>query len=97
MGHHSMSVSDSTVLSGLGAGHSLTSGRTPTRPYGWTWRRSGQELRNTYVITKSTEHAPLRRFFSCSRRAAVSFRQIASDVRTTEVATCTDAGGGGGL
>ena len=34
---------------------------------------------------------------SCSQQAAVSFRQIASDVRPTEVATRTDAGGGGGL
>ena len=26
-------------------------------------RRSGQELRNSYIITKSPEHTPLRRFF----------------------------------
>ena len=29
-------------------------------------RRSGQELRNSYVITKSTEHAPLWRFFKAA-------------------------------
>ena len=29
-------------------------------------RRSGQELRNAYVITKSPEHAPLRRFFKAA-------------------------------
>ena len=29
-------------------------------------RRSGQELRNSYVITKSPEHAPLRRFFKAA-------------------------------
>ena len=38
-------------------------------------RRSGQELRNTYVITKSTEHAPLRRFF----KAAVDGLQLVFD------------------
>ena len=35
-------------------------------------RRSGQELRNSYVITNSTEHAPLRRFF----KAAVDALQL---------------------
>ena len=35
-------------------------------------RRSGQELRNSYVITKSPEHTPLRRFF----KAAVHQLQI---------------------
>ena len=38
-------------------------------------RRSGQELRNSYVITKSTEHAPLRRFF----KAAVDGLQLVFD------------------
>ena len=38
-------------------------------------RRSGQELRNTFVITKSTEHAPLRRFF----KAAVDGLQLVFD------------------
>ena len=39
-------------------------------------RRSGQELRNLYVITKSSEHAPLRRFF----KAAVDQLQIIFDM-----------------
>ena len=39
-------------------------------------RRSGQELRNSYVITKSPEHAPLRRFF----KAAVDQLQIMFDM-----------------
>ena len=38
-------------------------------------RRSGQELRNSYAITKSPEHAPLRRFF----KAAVDQLQILFD------------------
>ena len=38
-------------------------------------RRSGQELRNTYIIPKSTEHAPLRRFF----KAAVDGLQLVFD------------------
>ena len=38
-------------------------------------RRSGQELRNSYVITKSTEHAPLRRFV----KAAVDGLQLVFD------------------
>ena len=38
-------------------------------------RRSGQELRNSYVITKSTEHAPLRRFF----KVAVDGLQLVFD------------------
>ena len=46
MGHHFTNVSDSTVLNGLGAGHSLTSGRTPTRPFGWTWRWRAGRFRN---------------------------------------------------
>ena len=37
--------------------------------------RSGQELRNSYVITKSTEHAPLRRFF----KSAVDGLQLVFD------------------
>ena len=39
-------------------------------------RRSGQELRNAYIVTKSPEHAPLRRFF----RAAVDQLQMLFDV-----------------
>ena len=39
-------------------------------------RRSGQELRNSYVITKSPEHAPLRRFF----KAAVDQLKIMFDM-----------------
>ena len=39
-------------------------------------RRSGQGLRNAYVITKSPEHAPLRRFF----KAAVDQLQMLFDV-----------------
>ena len=39
-------------------------------------RRSGQELRNSYIITKSPEHAPLRRFF----KAAVDQLQILFDM-----------------
>ena len=38
-------------------------------------RRSGQELRNSYIITKSPEHAPSRRFF----KAAVDQLQILFD------------------
>ena len=55
-------------------------------------RRSGQELRNSYVITNSTEHAPLRRFF----KATVDALQLMFD-RPAEVTTNTDAGGGGQL
>ena len=39
-------------------------------------RRSGQELRNSYVFTKSPEHAPPRRFF----KAAVDQLQIIFDM-----------------
>ena len=39
-------------------------------------RRSGQELRNSYIVTKSPEHAPLWRFF----KAAVDQLQILSDM-----------------
>ena len=39
-------------------------------------RRSGQELRNSYVVTKRPEHAPLRRFF----KAAVDQLQILFDM-----------------
>ena len=38
-------------------------------------RRSGQELRNAYVITKSPEHAPLRRLY----KAAVDQLQMQFD------------------
>ena len=39
-------------------------------------RRSGQEWRNSYIITKSPEHAPLQRFF----KAAVDQLQILFDM-----------------
>ena len=39
-------------------------------------RRSGQELRNSYIVTKSPEHAPLRRLF----KAAVDQLQILFDM-----------------
>ena len=93
-----MSVSDSMVSSGLGAGHSLTSGRTPTRLYGWTWRWRAGRVKNSEIPTSLQRARSSEEILqSCSRRAAVGFRQITSDVRPTEVATCTDAGGGGGL
>ena len=38
-------------------------------------RRSGQELRNSYIVTMSPEHAPLRRFF----KAAVDGLQLVFD------------------
>ena len=38
-------------------------------------RRSGQELRNSYIVTKSTEHAALKRFF----KAAVDGLQLVFD------------------
>ena len=38
-------------------------------------RRSGQQLQNSYIITNSTEHAPLRRFF----KAAVDALQLVFD------------------
>ena len=38
-------------------------------------RRSGQHLQNSYIITNSTEHAPLRRFF----KAAVDALQLVFD------------------
>ena len=70
-------------------------------------RRSGQELRNAYVITKSPEHAPLRRFF----KAAVDQLQMLFDVSVVTsvqpqsliaqmraaVADCDDASSDGSL
>ena len=61
-------------------------------------RRSGQELRNSYVITKSPEHAPLRRFF----KAVVDQLQIIFDMSLVtsvqpKTTSHTDAGGGRGL
>ena len=55
-------------------------------------RRSGQELRNSYIVTKSPEHGPLRRFF----KAAVDQLQILFDASlvTSEIIPHTDAGGG---
>ena len=61
--------SGDTESNGSEAGHFSTSGRPPTRPFGI------QELRNSYVITNSTEHAPLRRFF----KAAVDALQLMFD------------------
>ena len=61
-------------------------------------RRSGQELRNSYVITKSTEQAPLRRFFKAAVNGfADGVRQISGDIRPAEVAASADAGGSGKL
>ena len=57
----STNASGDTELNGSEAGHFSTSGRPPTRLFGWTWR-----WRNSYVITNSTEHAPLRRFFKAT-------------------------------
>ena len=70
-------------------------------------RRSGQELRNAYIITKSPEHAPLRRFF----RAAVDQLQMLFDASVVTsvqpqsliaqmraaVADCDDASSDGSL
>ena len=70
-------------------------------------RRSGQELRNAYIITKSLEHAPLRRFF----RAAVDQLQMLFDASVVTsvqpqslitqmraaVADCDDASSDGSL
>ena len=44
-------------------------------------RRSGQELRNSYVVTNSPEYAPLRRFF----KAAVDALQMVFDGLVTSV------------
>ena len=70
-------------------------------------RRSGQELRNAYIVTKSSEHAPLRRFF----RAAVDQLQMLFDASLVTsvqpqsliaqmraaVADCDDASSDGSL
>ena len=72
----SMNASGDTELNGSEAGHFSSNGKRPTRPFGWTWRwRAGLELRKSYVITNSTEHAPLRRFF----KAAVDAVQLVFD------------------
>ena len=96
---HSMNASGVMEWNGLAAAPFSNSGRRPTRLSGWTWRwarRSGQELRNSYIITKSTEHAPLRRFFKAAVDAfTASIRPFPSDIRTAEVAAHTDAGDSG--
>ena len=70
-------------------------------------RRSGQELRNAYIITQSPEHTPLRRFF----RAAVDQLQMLFDASVVTsvqpqsliaqmraaVADCDDASSDGSL
>ena len=63
-------------------------------------RRSGQELRNSYIITNSPEYAPLRRFFKAAvdglqlifDRSLVTSRQPRSfvDQMRDAVADCDD-------
>ena len=70
-------------------------------------RRSGQELRNSYVITKSTEHAPLRRFFKVAVDALqmVFDRSLVTSVQPKSllvqmreaVANCDDVSSDGSL
>ena len=70
-------------------------------------RRSGQELRNSYVITNSTEHAPLRRFFKATvdalqlmfdRSLVTSVQPKSLLVQMREaVADCDDVSSDGGL
>ena len=55
-------------------------------------RRSGQELRNSYIITNSTEHAPLRRFF----KASVQPKSLLIQMREA-VADCDDVSSDGSL
>ena len=58
--------------------------------------RSGQELRNHYVVTRSPEYAPLRRFF----KAAVDHLQLVYNallVCPAPVTHCDDACRDGGL
>ena len=70
-------------------------------------RRSGQELRNSYIITNSTEHAPLRRFFKATVDAfqLVFDRSLVTSVQQTSlliqmreaVANCDDVSSDGSL
>ena len=57
-----MNASGPMALSGLEAEAILMSGGRRASRFGWT----GQELRNHYIITKSPEFAPLRRFFAAA-------------------------------
>ena len=69
MESHSMNASGVMGLSGLAAGNFFEQ-RKETNQAIWMdmalARRSGQELRNSYVITNSPEYAPLRRFFKAA-------------------------------
>ena len=73
------SASDNMASSGSGAGPSLINVKQTTQAIWMDMalaRRSGQELRNSYIVTKSPECAPLRRFF----KAAVDQLQILFDM-----------------
>ena len=70
-------------------------------------RRSGKELRNAYIVTKSPEHAPLRRFFraavdqlqmlfDASLVTSVQPRSLIAQMRAA-VANCDDASSDGSL
>ena len=70
-------------------------------------RRSGQELRNAYIVTRSPEHAPLRRFFRAavdqlqmlfyaSLMTSVQPRSLIAQMRAA-VADCDDASSDGSL
>ena len=57
-----------TELNGSAAGNFSTSGRPPASHLDGHGAGApvGSELRNSYVITNNTEHAPLRRFFKAT-------------------------------
>ena len=70
-------------------------------------RRSGQELRNAYIVTKSPEHTPLLRFFpaavdqlqmlfDASLVTSVQPRSLIAQMRAV-VADCDDASSEGSL
>ena len=63
-------------------------------------RRSGQELRNSYVITKSPEHAPLRRFFKAAvdqlQMQSVQPQSLIAQMRAA-VSDCDDVSSDGSL
>ena len=110
MGPLFTNICDNTGWSGLGAGHSLTDDDRRPRPSGWTWalaRRSGQELMNSYVVTNSPEHAPLRRFlksavdqlqmqFDASVVTSVQPKSLITQMRAA-VADCDDVSSDGSL
>ena len=52
-------------------------------------RRSGQELRNSYIITNSPEYAPLRRFFKAAVDGLqlVFYRSIVTSVQPRSLIT----------